>query len=537
MIDEPPDILWEGEIQGYCLDKKKVWKLRTKLMQGVLIQTPGSLKLELSVIFGKLVDKRSIPSNEDIDLSNVTYAREKAGSKEFNFFCQCVKANEEGEDELTVHLFQTVTEEARQTWLQSVIEFMKRKIVFRPTCFFKVAVQKVHLEENVKLYGEYILRASKSEIEFMISENIPGVKFCLGEVSSIKLLQDTSLEGGKHVFDLIMTGTGTKRYQHIVVTARGGFLLLAYLQRDNAKLIEDILELRDFTQSISSLPLSPIHKRTPPVPPKPDEEEKPPLPPRVATESRGATLDCRRMRWNTDLWTTPPLPPRNDTPRSPTVSPRNSDWNNKAMTLPHKMRLNDKTSDLIPKPRTKIDIRDITVPQILPVPENTHFGRGSRGLTAREPMPNPTERSQHEKPPWKLELELEPKIEQQVTINKPKYIELKFADSPLGGIEDSPSPEDHGYATVNFPKSDSMGTPLTDLVEEIEFSKAQTDEGGYLILKGFDGSVDSSGYLTISDMHDYPTDSSVCPNGPLMTPKETQSPVVPPRTYREYLKD
>ena len=536
MVDEPPDILWEGDIQGCVLDKKKFWKPRTKQMQGALIQvTPGVLKLEMSVQFGKIVDKRSIPSNEDIDLSNITFAKEQPGSKDFNFFCQCMRENEEEEDELTVHLFQTGTEDGRQSWLQAVVEFMKRKVVFNPTCYFKVAVQKVNLEEGTKLFGEYILRTTKDEIEFMIAENIPGVKFTHEEVASIKILQDTSLEGGKHVFDLIMTGTGSKHHQHIVITSKGGFLLLAYLQRGNTKLVEDILELRDFAHSISSLPLSPITKRMPPIPPKPDEGDKPPLPPRVSNDTRGATLDYRKMRGSVDIGDSrmnPPLPPRNDTsPSSPSFPPRNMDWNKKGMTLPHKMRLKNRISDLVPKPlpvpRTKLDIIDITGPT-LPT-------KGDRRLTTREPMPTPDEMIQRQRPIPRLDLSL--LAEGNSPPNKPHYIELEFEDRPLWDREVITSPEDHGYATVHFPDAEysSMETPITELVDENKFSNVLTDEGGYLKLENFDGNLDAGGYLTIIDKQDSPVDSPMCPNSPLLTPRETNSPVVPPRTYRQFL--
>ena len=561
MVDEPRDILWEGELQGFSLDKKKIWKARTKVMQGSLIQTaPECLKLELSANFGKIVDKKSIPCNEDIDLSSIVYAKEQAGAKECNFFCQCVKENEDGEDEITVHLFRTFTEAARQSWLQSVVEFMKRKVSYRHTCSFKVAVQKVHLDESVKLFGEYTLRASKNEIEFMIAENIPGVRFSHEEVSSIKLLQDTSMEGAKHVFDLIMLGKGGKHNQHIVITANGGFLLLAYLQRGNSKLVEDILELRDFTHS---LPLSPLPKRTPPIPPKPEEEDKPPLPPRVPNDTRGTTLDYRRMRGinNLDDWSdNPPLPPRNDTitspnvpprndtiPSSPTVPPRGIDWNKKGMTLPHKMRLKNRTSDLVvpkpqPSPRSKLDIQDtelplppiprvkMDIPDISEIPtECLQPRRGSRGLTEREPMPTPAEVTIQK--PNLLAL----KVEQQEPPSNPRYIQVDFSDKPTGK-EPFHSPEDPGYATVTFPENEymSMETPITELVDENTFSNAMTDEGGYLQLLNFDGNVDSGGYLTILESHD-PPDVPQCPNSPLKTPKETESPMVPPRTYRQFL--
>lgn len=529
MTEYQLDILWEGEIQGYMLDKKRHWKPRTKLMKGALIQTgPEDLKLELSSEVRRLIDRKSVAANEDIDLSSVVFVGDQAGAKEFNFFCQCLRLNEEGDEEIVVHLFQTERDDIRKSFWEAVLEFMRKKVVTIPTYFFQVAVQKVDLDKGTKLLGNYILRSSPSEIEFMIAENIPGVRFDQDEIASIKLLEDMRLDKGEHVIDLILKVSEARRKQHVVITSKWGYLLLAYLKRGDLKLGEDPQELR----GIASLPLSPIQTRSPAIPPKPSGEDGPPLPPRIPTfADRGATLDNRRLRGSLDTGDTrinPPLPPRDEKEKCPSLPPRN-DFVRKGVTLPRKMKLS-RMSDVedklapVPSPRKKREKCEVLKMEEVAEP---HFQVSPKRLTFREPMPTPLEDNTPVTPTSKFE-------------ESPQYAELETLPSPRNRPQKINLKTDsiHGYAMVKW-TSQTMDTPLTELVEENQFqfpepTPVEKDDAGYLKLESYDGKVDAGGYLTIGKI------SSPLENVKSKDPNSSSStdpPVVPPRGYREFLNN
>ncbi|KAI6646771.1 hypothetical protein LOD99_12891 [Oopsacas minuta] len=525
MADFQPDILWEGEIQGYCLDKKKQWRPRTKAMLGDLVHTgPSELKLQLTSDFAKVRDKRSIPLNEDIDLSTITFACEQTGAKECNFFCQCIKQNEEGEEELIVHMFQTDNSESRRCFLHAVIEFMKRKVVAIPTHYFNVLIRKIELENGMNLLGEYTLRSSPTEIEFMIAENIPGVKIGNREIASIKILQDTRLDKGEHVMDLILKRQEAERKQHIVITSTGGYLLLAYLERGVIKLVEDILETPD---SVASLPLPPLLIRTPAVPPKPDVEDKPPLPPRGATLDRNAKSNFNPA----DALKSPPLPPRNGF-KNPSLPPRHEKAK-RVHTLPRNVKIESRLSDLdqpIPLPRKKLETPESPT---IKIEDRGETIKPTTRLTLREQMPTP-------QVPKRPVINSDPETQKE-----PQYAQLKFRD-PQAGNQTRPqevklhdNESDHGYAVVHWNKDNLSGlnTPITELIEESKFECAgpNKDDGGYLRLESNENEMDSGGYLTIGGIDNSSFD---IPNNTRYTSASApQSPVVPARTYRQYLQN
>ena len=534
MTEHQLEILWEGEIQGCMLDKKKHWKQRTKLMRGALIQTGvEDLKLEMSSDLRRLTDKKIVPVNEDIDLSSVVFVGDQTGAKEFNFFCQCLRLNEEGEEEIVVHLFQTENDDLRKSFWEAILEFMRKKVTTIPTYFFQVSVQKVDLDKGMKLLGNYILRSSPSEIEFMLAENIPGVKFEQEEIASIKLLEDMRLDKGEHVIDLILRGSEASRKQHIVITSKWAYLLLAYLKRGDMKLGEDPQEIR----CIASLPLSPIHTRNPAIPPKPFGEDGPPLPPRVTTVTeKGATLGNRRVRGSIgdgDTRINPPLPPRNEKERFPSLPPRNENIGRKGFTLPRNMKLprmfqlEDKLSS-VQNPRKKFDIPITPIEEVVEslVPASSVKKRLT--LRERQPMPTPensppvTPVSKQNESPQYAEIEFETVTSPR---NRPQKMNLK-TDSV------------HGYAVINW-NSQSVETPITDLVDETRFEfpekvAVEKDEGGYLKLETYEGKVDAGGYLTISEISlplEEGKSKKVCSSS------TSDSPIVPPRTYREFINN
>ena len=531
MTEHQLDILWEGEIQGYMLDKKRHWKPRTKLMSGALIQTGAEdLKLEMSSDLRRAADKKTVSANEDIDLSAVVFIGDQAGAKEFNFFCQCLRLNEEGDEEIVVHLFQTEVDGLRRSFWEAILEFMRKKVTTIPTCVFQVVVQKVDLGKGTKLLGSYILRSSPSEIAFMIAENIPVVKIDQDEIASIKLLEDMRLDKGEHVIDLILMGSEATKRQHIVITSKWGYLLLAYLKRGDLKLGDDPQEIRGLT----SLPLSPINKRAPAIPPMPSGEDGPPLPPRVITSVfKGATVNRRLRSVDTgDTRINPPLPPRNENESFPSLPPRNEDFGRKGITLPRNMqlpRMHEAETKLSPVPvmRKKREKSQIPITQTEEVVEpHLPVAPEKKRLTFRKPMPTPdnsppvTPVSKPNESPHYAEVE----FEAIPSPRRPQKINLK---------EDSV----HGYAIINW--NSQTDTPLTDLIDETKFefpekAPVEKDDGGYLKLENYDGTVDAGGYLTIGEISS-PLEEAKSKN--VSQSSAPNTPIVPPRSYREFLKN
>ena len=587
------DILWEGDIQVCALDKKKVWRPRTKDMQGSLAQYSDSkLKLDMSVDLVKLTDKRTLPGSEEIDLSNVTFISDMIHPKEckeFFFFCQCIKLNAEGEEEIVVHTFKTELDDVRRRFMEAILEYMQRHAIKQSSSYFNVIIEKEVKTADFKLYGEYSLRTTETGIEFLISENIPGIAFDQADINSAKILEDNRPDVGEHVIDLIMRGPGLNNNYHIIMKSKGGLLLLIYLQRGLDNCMQEIIGNKG---SINSLPISELSVHTSAIPPKPDNEAKPPLPPRSAcSHSEASAFEFRnlgKVRFDpANCRDIPPLPPRQELAASPNLPPRENNAL-KSMTLPHGLRSNFSQNEL---KLGRIEHRRASDDLPPSLPERNFFSSTlPRNPQARSPMPLPDEApilSETRMPILGIESGsisydgVSPSSESDP--EEPQYAEIKFGEQQLNASEVPTKPvEECPYVTPNPVNEEELidifkenqknrkrgyykkplcptsikitaddsktglecETPVTEIPEDPGYvdvlSPTETlDESGYLqMFKPDLDQLDSLGYVTVREgaiSPPSPAKRKLSGNTGTVTP--VNSPVVPPRAYREFIKD